>query len=124
LRDWLLAPTRIYVKSVLAPGDGRAAGDRSHHRRRSETPRVVLPGTAIELEPSAWTRSALFRWLQDEGAISDAEMFRTFNCGIGLCVIVASSEAERALRALSALGEDASRIGAVVPGEGEVRIRS
>jgi len=127
LRDWLLAPTRIYVKSVLAlmqTVELRAIAHITGGGLTENLPRVLPPGTAIELEAGAWMRSALFRWLQDEGAISDAEMFRTFNCGIGLCVIVASGEAERALRALSALGEDASRIGAVVPGEGEVRIRS
>jgi len=83
----------------------------------------VLPeGTAIELQSDAWTRSALFTWLQEEGAIPDAEMYRTFNCGIGLCVIVPESETAIALSTLTALGEVATRIGVVASGGGEVWI--
>jgi phosphoribosylformylglycinamidine cyclo-ligase len=126
LGDWLLAPTRIYVKSVLAlvaAVEVRAIAHITGGGLTENLPRVLPEGTAIELDARAWTRSALFRWLQDEGAISDEEMYRTFNCGIGMCVIVAPGEAGPALRRLAELGETATHIGSVVAGGGEVRIR-
>jgi len=125
LADWLLAPTRIYVKSVLAlmqKVEVRAIAHITGGGLTENLPRVLPEGTAIELQSDAWTRSALFTWLQEEGAIPDAEMYRTFNCGIGLCVIVPESETAIALSTLTALGEVATRIGVVASGGGEVWI--
>ena len=126
LGDWLLAPTRIYVKSALSlidTVDVRAIAHITGGGLTENLPRVLPEGTAAELDAAAWERSALFRWLQDEGAISDEEMYRTFNCGVGMCVVVAPADVEPALRRLGQLGETATRIGAIVAGGGEVRIR-
>jgi phosphoribosylformylglycinamidine cyclo-ligase len=125
LADWLLAPTRIYVKSVLAlmqRVEVRAIAHITGGGLTENLPRVLPEGMAIALHSRTWTRSPLFTWLQNEGSIADAEMYRTFNCGIGLCIIVPGDEAADALNTLAALGEVAARIGDVVPGEGEVRI--
>jgi phosphoribosylformylglycinamidine cyclo-ligase len=125
LGDWLLAPTRIYVKSMLALIDAvevRAIAHITGGGLTENLPRVLPDGAAADLDAAAWQRPALFRWLQDEGGISDEEMYRTFNCGIGMCVVVAPGDVERALRRLAALGETATRIGSVVAGGGEVRI--
>jgi phosphoribosylformylglycinamidine cyclo-ligase len=127
LGDWLLAPTRIYVKSVLALAaevDVHAVAHITGGGLTENLPRVLPGGLAVELDARAWTRSALFRWLQDEGNIPDAEMYRTFNCGIGLCVLVSEADAERTLATLRTAGEDARAIGRVVAGAGDVRIRS
>ena len=127
LGDWLLAPTRIYVKSMLALIDAvevRAIAHITGGGLTENLPRVLPDGAAADLDAAAWQRPALFRWLQDEGGISDEEMYRTFNCGIGMCVVVAPGDVERALRRLAALGETATRIGSVVAGGGEVRIHS
>jgi phosphoribosylformylglycinamidine cyclo-ligase len=125
LGDWLLAPTRIYVKSMLALIDAvevRAIAHITGGGLTENLPRVLPDGAAADLDAAAWQRPALFRWLQDEGGISDEEMYRTFNCGIGMCVVVAPGDVERALRRLAELGETATRIGSVVAGGGEVRI--
>ena len=126
LGDWLLAPTRIYVKSMLAlidTVDVRAIAHITGGGLTENLPRVLPEATAADLDASSWQRSALFLWLQEQGDISDEEMYRTFNCGIGMCVVVAAGDVERALRRLAELGETATRIGSIVAGGGEVRIR-
>jgi phosphoribosylformylglycinamidine cyclo-ligase len=75
------------------------------------------------LQRDAWARDPVFDWLQQTGRIADEEMYRTFNCGIGMVVIVSASDAPAALELLSAQGETATIIGAVTAGDGEVSIR-
>jgi phosphoribosylformylglycinamidine cyclo-ligase len=126
LGDWLLAPTRIYVKPVLellGRVDVHGIAHITGGGLTENVPRVLPPGTAAELRASAWKRPRIFDWLQEEGAIADEEMHRTFNCGIGLCLIVAAADAQRTLRELAARGERAESIGSVVTGAGEVHIR-
>jgi phosphoribosylformylglycinamidine cyclo-ligase len=125
LGDWLLAPTRIYVKSVLAlmrEVEVRAIAHITGGGLTENLPRVLPEGTAIDLDARSWKRSVLFDWLQHEGALPDAEMYRTFNCGIGLCVIVDEGATEHTLRTLADLGEVATQIGRVVTGVGGVRL--
>jgi phosphoribosylformylglycinamidine cyclo-ligase len=127
LGDLLLAPTRIYVRALLALARSLELHGIAHITGGGLTenlPRVLPEGTAIELDPAAWERPALFRWLQSEGGIDDAEMYRTFNCGIGLCVIVARDDAGRACEELVALGEQPAVIGRVVEGDGQVHFLS
>jgi phosphoribosylformylglycinamidine cyclo-ligase len=75
----------------------------------------VLPGRlAARIERTAWTLPPLFQWLKKEGNIADAELYRVFNCGIGMVVVVSEANASRAMRVLKAAGETAWRIGRVV----------
>ena len=68
--------------------------------------------TAV-LQRDAWTMPPLFTWLQQHGNVADAEMHRVFNCGIGMAVVVAAADAERAMSELKILGEAVSRIGVI-----------
>ena len=67
------------------------------------------------LHRDAWSRPALFDWLQREGRIDDAEMHRVFNCGIGMAVVVAAADADRVMARLAELGETVWRIGEIEP---------
>jgi phosphoribosylformylglycinamidine cyclo-ligase len=116
LYDRLLAPTRIYVKPLLAlmralPVHGLAhitGGGLSDN-----IPRILPPGLEAVLERRAWHRDPVFEWLQSAAAIEPAEMYRTFNCGVGMVVIVARERAAAAIEFLAARGETAQLIGEV-----------
>ena len=112
----LLAPTRIYVKPVLAllaevPVKGLA--HITGGGLVENIPRVLPEGVRAVLDAGAWPLPPLFRWLQAEGNIADAEMHRVFNCGIGMVLVVAERDAERAIERLRVAGETVSRIGVV-----------
>ena len=119
LYDLLLAPTRIYVKPLLAllaelPVHGLA--HITGGGLLENIPRVVPEGLEVRLDRRAWRRPAVFEWLRATANIDETEMHRTFNCGIGMTVCVPSASADRALERLGALGETASVIGDVRPG--------
>jgi phosphoribosylformylglycinamidine cyclo-ligase len=71
---------------------------------------------------NAWERPAIFKWLQDQGNVAEAELLRTFNCGIGMMVIVPADTAAAALTSLQASGEEAYLLGEIVAGSGQVQI--
>ena len=117
LGDALLAPTRIYVKTLLAiieqyPIDGLAhitGGGISENITR------VIPGElGLEIDLSAWQFPAVFQWLQTRGGIEEQEMLRTFNCGIGMVLLVAEKSADEICRALDEAGEPVYRLGRVI----------
>ena len=119
--DMLLCPSRLYSPDVARL---RAAGATLRglaHITGGGLPgnlnRALAPGADAVLDPGAWHRPAVFRWLQDLGGIAEDEMRRVFNLGIGFCVLVPGAEAEAVLRLLPG----ARRIGEVVPGGGAVR---
>jgi len=117
LGDALLAPTRIYVKPLLALMKVVTVKGMAHITGGGlveNVPRVLPDGLQARLTRGSWRRPAIFDWLQREGHISDAEVHRVFNCGIGMAVIVAAEDAVRACDFLNAAGEDAHRIGEVV----------
>jgi phosphoribosylformylglycinamidine cyclo-ligase len=126
LFDRLLTPTRIYVKPLLAllremPVHGLAhitGGGLSDN-----IPRVLPAGLEAVLERSSWSADPVFAWLQHAGSIEPAEMYRTFNCGIGMVVVVAAERAAAAVAYLAARGETAQVIGEVRAGERGVVIR-
>jgi phosphoribosylformylglycinamidine cyclo-ligase len=125
LYDLLLAPTRIYVKSLLALLAEVPVHGVAHITGGGLTdniPRVVPDGLEVRLDRRAWTQPAVFDWLQQTGNIPATELLRTFNCGIGMTVCVPASEADRALRRLRELGEQATMIGEVRAGSGGVVI--
>ncbi len=116
LGDTLLEPTRIYVKSLLALIAELPVSALAHITGGGiveNLPRV-LPDTAKAIiHINAWTRPPVFDWLQDSGAIAAAEMYRTFNCGIGMIVCVRPEHADKAMQILRQHGETVWRIGEV-----------
>ncbi len=125
LFERLLAPTRIYVKPLLHLARELPAHGFAHITGGGLTdniPRVLPEGLEVALERRRWHRDPLFDWLQRAGDIAQAEMYRTFNCGIGMIAIVAPSDADRAVRLLNERGETASIIGEVRRGAGGVVI--
>jgi phosphoribosylformylglycinamidine cyclo-ligase len=119
LFDRLLVPTRIYVKSLLALAAAMPVHGLAHITGGGLTdniPRVLRAGLEVRLQRSAWPRDPVFDWLAHTGKLDDAEMHRTFNCGIGMVVIVAAARADAALALLRQHGEAAQLIGAVRAG--------
>ena len=116
LRDVLMEPTRIYVKSLLALMQQLTVKGMAHITGGGlveNVPRVLQDHLAAVLQRDAWTMPPLFTWLQQHGNVADAEMHRVFNCGIGMAVVVAAVDAERAMGELKALGETVWRIGSI-----------
>jgi phosphoribosylformylglycinamidine cyclo-ligase len=118
----LLAPTRIYVKPMLTAirdtGAVKAIAHITGGGISENVPRVLPDGLAAHVDLSRWTVQPVFGWLQQVGRIDDAEMLRTFNCGIGLIAVVARASADDVMRALAAAGETPLRIGEIEPGKG------
>jgi len=121
----LLAPTRIYVRSVLALLDACAVSGIAHITGgglAENLARVLPDDVDAEVDAASWDRSELFDWLQRHGSVEDTEMLRTFNCGIGMIVVVAANDEDRARATLEAGGETVYSIGRIVDGSGRVRI--
>ena len=113
----LLAPTRIYVKPVLALMHDMPVKGMAHITGGGlleNVPRMLPPGLQARLSRSTWDRPAIFDWLQRHGNVADNEMHRVFNCGVGMVVVVAAQHADRALKLLDGAGEHARRIGNIV----------
>jgi phosphoribosylformylglycinamidine cyclo-ligase len=113
----LLTPTRIYVSSCLdavKSGDVRAFAHITGGGLLENIPRVLPDGLGVTLDGTKWTSPPVFAWLQDQGGVSDMEMSRTFNCGIGMVAIVSADRVDAVLATLSASGETASHIGQVI----------
>src|ERR1043165_2541647 len=116
LFDRLLTPTRIYVKSLLALTQQIDVKGFAHITGGGLTdniPRVLPDGFEVVLERNNWARDPVFDWLAAAGKISTPEMHRTFNCGIGMFVVVAPGDVDQALASLRASGETATVIGAI-----------
>jgi phosphoribosylformylglycinamidine cyclo-ligase len=116
LGEALLAPTRIYVKPLLALLHEVGVHALAHITGGGLTenlPRVLPHNTAAVIDPHSWQRPPVFDWLQQQGNIDPMEMLRTFNCGIGMVVCVAAADAERATELLQAQGETVYRLGQI-----------
>lgn len=119
LGDALLAPTRIYVKSCLAAHRAGLVKGYAHITGGGiveNLPRVLPDGVVAEVDAKAWTRPAVFPWLQAQGGVADHEMARTFNNGLGMIVTVAADKAAEAMALFQANGETVYRIGRLVAG--------
>ena len=117
LIDALLAPTRIYVRSLLPllnAGRIHALAHITGGGLLENIPRVLPDGLCAMIDAAAWEQPRLMAFLQAQGGIEPAEMARTFNCGIGMVLVVAEAEADGVTAALSAAGEVVHRIGEVV----------
>jgi len=118
--DLLLAPTRIYVKSVLALLAEVPVHSIAHITGGGPTgniPRVLPAGLEAVIDERRWPRPAVFDWLQRAGNIERDEMHRTFNCGLGMTLCVPATEADRALAILRDCGEQATIVGEVRSGD-------
>ena len=118
LGDALLAPTKIYVKALLPlmrAGYVHAFAHITGGGLTENTPRVLPDDLTAEYDDSALALPPLFQWLKETGGISDGDMRRTFNCGIGGVALCKPENAERVVAALNASGEEARIIGAVKP---------
>jgi phosphoribosylformylglycinamidine cyclo-ligase len=112
----LLEPTRIYVKPLLALMRQLRVKGMAHITGGGligNVPRILPEKTRAVIEKASWPRPAVFEWLQREGKVTEAEMQRVFNCGIGMAVVVAAGDADAAVRALSGAGETVFRIGRI-----------
>ena len=115
-REAVMAPTRLYVKPVLATLAQHPIKALAHITGGGlleNIPRVLPEGTAAHLKKGSWPQSELFAWLQKTAAISDHEMNRTFNNGIGMVVVVAAADAAATAATLRAQGETVYEIGAI-----------
>ena len=123
MADVLMTPTRIYVKPLLALMASMPVKGMAHITGGGLTgnvPRILAENLTAEIDANSWEMPAIFRWLQQQGGVVDAEMHRTFNCGIGMVVIVAAEHADAAMQQLTAAGETVHRIGTIrARGEGE-----
>ncbi len=118
LLDALIEPTRIYVKSVL-----KLIKDVEVHALAHITgggfweniPRVLPEGTCAACDGTSWTRPEVFDWIQEAGGIDTHEMFRTFNCGVGMIAAIPADKVEAALKSLKESGETAWVLGEIKP---------
>jgi phosphoribosylformylglycinamidine cyclo-ligase len=125
LGETLLAPTRIYVKPLLALLDKIDVHALAHITGGGITenlPRVLLDGMNAEIDLSAWQMPAVFKWLQAQGNVAEADMLTTFNCGIGMIVCVAPEDEQATLEMLKSLGETAYPVGRLIAGEGKPKV--
>jgi phosphoribosylformylglycinamidine cyclo-ligase len=119
LLDRLMTPTRIYVKPLLALMRSVSLHGLSHITGGGlidNIPRVIPDGLEVVLERKSWHREPVFEWLQQQGRVPDAEMYRVFNCGIGMTVQLAASDADNAISLLREAGQEALVIGEVRSG--------
>ena len=115
-KDVVMAPTKIYVKSLLKLIDALPVKGMAHITGGGITeniPRVLPAGLTAEINGKSWQLPPLFQWLQAEGNITHSEMYKTFNCGIGMAVIVAKEHAAQAKDLLQAYGEIVYEIGKI-----------
>ena len=113
-KDVVMAPTRIYVKSLLKLIEAMPVKGMAHITGGGITenvPRVLPEGLTAEIKKGSWDMPALFTWLQAQGNVTESEMHKTFNCGIGMVVIVAKEQASAAMALLKAEGEQVFEIG-------------
>ncbi|HHF5319395.1 TPA: phosphoribosylformylglycinamidine cyclo-ligase [Haemophilus influenzae] len=129
LSEHLLAPTKIYVKSILQLIKQTKVHAIAHLTGGGfweNIPRVLPDNTKAVIDESSWQWPAIFNWLQEKGNISRYEMYRTFNCGVGMVIALPEKEIETALALLEQAGEKAWVIGKIAPldeGEAQVEIQ-
>jgi len=127
LADALLVPTRIYVRSLLSLlGHSDVIKAMAHITGGGlidNLPRVLPEGVVARIDADAWRAPPVFTWLYEAGRLRPEEMLRTFNCGIGMVLVVVAEYADAALDYLSEQGETACYLGELIPGDGPARVR-
>ena len=117
-REAVMAPTRLYVRSVLAALEQHPIKGLAHITGGGlleNIPRILPDGLGAQLQAGSWPKSELFAWLQTTAGIDDVEMNRTFNNGIGMVLVVAPEQAQAVAQTLQAQGETVHTIGRIVP---------
>jgi phosphoribosylformylglycinamidine cyclo-ligase len=126
LGEALLEPTRLYVKSALAAirtGGVKGLAHITGGGITENTPRALPVGLDAEIHLGAWTPPPVFGWLAKSARIDEREMLRTFNCGIGLVAVASEKSSGFVIEAFQQSGDKAVRLGTLVPGEGEAKVR-
>ena len=121
LGEALLTPTRLYVRQALAAIRAGGVHGLAHITGGGITenpPRVLAEGLACEIDLGAWTLPPVFRWLATTADMAEAELLKTFNCGIGMILVVAEDRADDLTALLTANGEVVTRLGRIVEGQG------
>jgi phosphoribosylformylglycinamidine cyclo-ligase len=117
LADALLTPTRIYVKPVLKAirktGAIKALAHITGGGFLENIPRVLPKATVAEIDLGQVPFLPVFKWLQDVGSVSEREMLRTFNCGIGMIVVTAAKDAAKVAASLKSSGEQVVTLGSI-----------
>ncbi|HEX4939600.1 MAG TPA: phosphoribosylformylglycinamidine cyclo-ligase [Candidatus Kapabacteria bacterium] len=116
----LMEPTRIYVKNLLTlieQVEVKALAHITGGGLLENVPRVLPEFTNAVIDTKSWELPAVFKWLQQNGNVASREMYRTFNCGVGMVVCVAADQADKTLQALAKLGEKAWVVGQIVASE-------
>ena len=116
----LLEPTRIYTRSVLLAAEKINIKGIAHITGGGlpeNVPRVLPDQLAASIDTKNWQRSAVFQWIKTTGNVQPAEMYRVFNCGIGMVMVVAREDAAKLVSVLNESGETAAQIGEIVPHE-------
>ena len=116
LGEALLTPTRLYVTQALAAvkaGGVHALAHITGGGLTENLPRVLPEGMGAQIDLSAWDLPPVFKWLAATGGMAEAELLKTFNCGIGMIVVVAAEQADAVTAVLEEAGETVSRIGSV-----------
>jgi phosphoribosylformylglycinamidine cyclo-ligase len=126
LADALLRPTRIYVKAILAAvaaGEVRSFCHVTGGGLPENLPRVLPKNIALELDRASWKRPPIFGLIQEVAGTDDAEMYRTFNMGLGLVAVVPERDADAVARAIESTGETVQRVGKAVLHQDGPRVR-
>ena len=111
-----MAPTKIYVKSILKLIESieiRAMAHITGGGITENIPRILPKGLFAVIDKKSWKLPLLFEWLKDEAGLNDIELYKTFNCGIGMAIMVAKDDVEKATEILKASGEEVFVIGEV-----------
>ncbi len=127
LADALMAPTEIYNKPLLALQreiKPHALAHITGGGLLENIPRVLPAGCSAILDKQTWNLPPVFQWLAEAGGVAEEEMHRTFNCGIGMTVIVGSRKAEAAMQLLSDQGLNCWELGSIAEGTGVVEFAS
>lgn len=125
LAETLLEPTRIYVKSVLQlikTVNVKALSHITGGGLLENIPRVLPENACAQIEQASWQKPAIFDWLQKQGNVETREMYRTFNCGVGMVIVVGESELTSALNCLKENGENAWHLGQIVEAENQTQV--
>jgi len=125
LLDWLMAPTNIYVKSLLALLEQVEVHSLCHITGGGlpeNLPRMLPDNTVARIDSNSWQWPAVFSWLQEQGNVETSEMYRTFNCGVGMVICIPAPQVEQCLDLLQAQGETAWVLGNIAEGTGEAYI--
>ncbi|MEM9625724.1 MAG: phosphoribosylformylglycinamidine cyclo-ligase [Pseudomonadota bacterium] len=121
LADVLLTPTRIYVqclKQVISGGSIKALAHITGGGLVDNLPRVMKDGMMAKIDARAWQAPPVFRWIYEAAGMTPESLLRTFNCGIGMVLVVAEEDASAVTKALKDKGEAVYNLGSLVPGDG------